>query len=74
MNEPFVSDKFDMEDIRRIRDYNSKRHITMTRGEIISDVRSGADELLRKIENRKNFSTVVRFVNDKVAITKNTAF
>ena len=49
--EPIVSKKFDVEDIRRIREYNSLRHIKMTPEEIIADTKRGAErikELLQK--------------------------
>ncbi len=37
MKEPEISDRFDLEDIRKIRDYNSWRHSQMTREEIIAE-------------------------------------
>lgn len=30
MNKPIVSERFDVDDIRKIREYNSLRHINMT--------------------------------------------
>lgn len=53
MNEPYVSPDFNMEDIRRIRDYNSARHAKMTHAEIIEDNRKGAEEMLKKLAERK---------------------
>lgn len=43
MTEPIVSKKFDVEDIRKIREYNSLRHIKMT-GEIIADTKKEREE------------------------------
>ena len=37
MNKPTVSERFDVEDIRKIREYNSLRHIKMTPAEIVED-------------------------------------
>lgn len=51
MTEPIVSKKFDVEDIRKIREYNSLRHIKMTPEEIIADIKKGVEgimELFRK--------------------------
>ena len=51
MNEikkPEISSRFDVEDIRRIRDYNSQRHSKMTRSEIVEDIRKGAEEIIQK--------------------------
>ena len=52
MDKPYVSERFDLEDIRRIRDYNSSRHIAMTRAEIVADVHNGAAKLMNDIINR----------------------
>lgn len=41
MTEPIVSKKFDVEDICKIREYNSLRHIKMTPEEIIADTKKG---------------------------------
>lgn len=53
MNEPYVSPEFNMDDIRRIRDYNSARHIKMTYEEIELDIQKGADEFLKKLADAK---------------------
>lgn len=53
MNKPMVSNRFDVEDIRKIREYNSLRHITMTRAEIVEDTKKGAVELLKKMKENK---------------------
>lgn len=56
MTKPIVSKDFNLEDIRKIREYNSLRHVQMTPGEIIEDTRKGAAivlEKLRKIEQVK---------------------
>lgn len=53
MSEPYISPAFDMEDIRRIRDYNSARHSKMTHAEIIEDNRKGAEEMIKRIAKYK---------------------
>ena len=35
IKKPEISSRFDAEDIRKIRDYNSQRHSRMTRSEIV---------------------------------------
>lgn len=37
MEKPEISERFDLEDIRKIRDYNSWRHSQMTHEEIIDE-------------------------------------
>ena len=44
MTEPIVSKNFDVEDIRKIREYNSLRHIKMTLEEIIADTKKERKE------------------------------
>ena len=48
IRKPDISERFDVEDIRKIRDYNSQRHANMTHKEIVEDFRSGAEEIIRK--------------------------
>ena len=45
---PKISDRFDVDDIRKIRDYNSYRHLQMTREEVIKDIKTGAQEVIEK--------------------------
>ena len=48
MNEtPAISSKFDVDDIRKIREYNSIRHLGMTRAEIVEDTKAGAADLMQ---------------------------
>ena len=50
MTEPIVSKKFDIEDIRKIREYNSLRHIKMTPEEIIADTKKGAERIMELLQ------------------------
>ena len=53
LNEPVISNRFDVEDIRKIREYNSLRHIKMTSEEIIDDTRKGAERILKLLQAGK---------------------
>ena len=53
MNKPIVSERFDVEDIRKIREYNSLRHIKMTPAEMVEDTKKGAAELLARLKEHK---------------------
>ncbi len=46
MTKPIVSKDFNLEDIRKIWEYNSLRHVRMIPREIIGDTRKGAVALL----------------------------
>ena len=48
MEKPIISESFNLDDIRKIRDYNSWRHSQMTTEEIIVDIRKGAEEFQKK--------------------------
>lgn len=50
MTKPVVSKDFNLEDIRKIREYNSLRHIQMTHEEIIEDNRKGAAVVLELLQ------------------------
>lgn len=53
MSEPVISDRFDVDDIRKLREYNSLRHIQMTPEEIIADTKKGAERIRKMIQERK---------------------
>lgn len=53
MNEPSISERFDLEDIRKIRTYNASRYEHMTPAEIIADTKAGAAALLKLMKNQK---------------------
>lgn len=53
MTKPMVSDNFSVEDIRKIREYNSLRYVRMTPKEIVDDTRKGAEPVLKMLEERK---------------------
>lgn len=54
MEYPYISPRFDVEDIRRLREYNSYRHANMTHEEIIADIQEGAAPGIKALENLKN--------------------
>ena len=49
MERPVLSPDFTIEDIRKLRDYNSYRHSQMTAEEIMADTAKGANEVLKHI-------------------------
>ena len=50
MKKPAVSDFFNVDDIRRIREYNSSRHMDMTEEEILDDIKKGAVGIINKMK------------------------
>ena len=50
MTKPVVSKDFNLEDIRKIREYNSLRHVQMTLKEIIEDTKKGAT--MKKVQRQ----------------------
>ncbi len=53
IKEPEISERFDLEDIRKIRAYNAARYEHMTPAEIVADTRDGAADLLEVMKKRK---------------------
>lgn len=54
MKKPTVSDFFNVEDIRKVREYNSLRHARMNAEDIVDDTKKGAMELLSEMKRRKD--------------------
>ena len=50
MEKPVLSPDFTMEDLYKLREYNSLRYSKMTSEEIIADIRKGAQKGLAKME------------------------
>jgi len=48
IKKPEISSRFDVDDIRKIRDYNSQRHSRMSHAEVIADIKKGANEVIQK--------------------------
>jgi|GEM_PF-1374341 len=46
MDTPEMSNRFDAEDIRKLREYNSLRHSKMSHKEILDDIRQGAESFM----------------------------
>ena len=53
IKEPEISERFDLEDIRKIRAYNAARYEHMTPAEIVADTRAGTADLLEIMKKRK---------------------
>jgi len=53
MEPPKLSSRFDVDDIRKLRDYNSWRHNQMTPEEANEDIHRNAQEFLRELEAYK---------------------
>ncbi|MCM1039052.1 MAG: hypothetical protein NC314_05430 [Roseburia sp.] len=53
-NELEISERFDLNDIRKIRAYNASRYEYMTPAEIVADTKAGAAELLEMLNKKKS--------------------
>ncbi|MCD7708265.1 MAG: hypothetical protein LUI02_00150 [Clostridiales bacterium] len=42
-----ISERFDVDDIRRIRTYNAERYSNMSPSEIVSETHQGAEKVLK---------------------------
>jgi len=60
MDKPILSDKFTMDDLYKIREYNSLRWKDMTLEELKADMKPAVDEFnerIKKIRNEKGILT-----------------
>lgn len=53
MKELRLSERFDLNDIRKLREYNAARYEKMTPEEIVAETKAGAAELLDRMRQRK---------------------
>ena len=51
MEAPEISNRFDAEDIRKLREYNSLKHSKMSHKEILDDIRQGAESFMMEFTN-----------------------
>ncbi len=54
LKEPELSPRFDVEDIRKLREYNSIRHSNMTAAEVIAELEADTAELVEKLRKNGN--------------------
>lgn len=50
---PKISERFDINDIRKIREYNSTHFLDMTPAEIVAETKAGAEKVLKLLEAQK---------------------
>ena len=48
LEKPIISDRFDVADIRKIREYDAERHSHMTTDEIIAEVNGNAEKMIKQ--------------------------
>ena len=48
-----ISERFDIDDIRKIRSYNAERYAGMTPAEIVAATRAGAEKVLKYLESHE---------------------
>lgn len=52
--EPEISERFDINGIRRIREYNAARYLGMSPVEIVADTKASAEKVLQLMEESVN--------------------
>ena len=51
MKFPNLSERFDAEDIRKLREYNSLRHSKMSHKKILDDIQQGAESFMSEFNS-----------------------
>jgi uncharacterized protein YebE (UPF0316 family) len=59
MEKPVLSPDFTMEDLYKLREFNSLRHVGMTADEVIADINKGAREALEIMARLKREKELV---------------
>ena len=59
MKKPEISEKFTIEDIHSIREYNAKRRKKLTMKERLKDIKENANECEKDIEKYKKAKMVI---------------
>ena len=57
--EPVLSDKFTLEDIRALRDYNSQRHLKMSIEQIVAERKESSEWFAHEMSERKKKSQAI---------------
>ena len=57
---PEISNRFDVNDIRIIRDYNSQCHAAMTSAEIADEVRTAAEKIIKEYNLQVTYAQKLR--------------
>ena len=60
LKKPELSPRFDVEDIRKLREYNSLRHINMTAEEYIAELKADTADIIEQLKKSGNVIEVVR--------------
>jgi len=58
MEKPILSPNFSIEDLWKLREYNSLRHIDMASDELKEDIRKSASEMQKRIEQLRKENVV----------------
>lgn len=58
MTKPILSPRFDVDDIQKLREYNSMRHIKMTPAEIVAETKKATDEIIAQLMEGGNVQRI----------------
>ena len=58
MNKPVLSPRFDVDDIQKLREYNSLRHIKMTPAEIVAETKKATKDIIERLTKSGNVKRV----------------
>ena len=58
MKKTELSQRFDVEDIRKLREYNSLRHINMTADEVIAEIHADTADIIEQLVKNGNVTRI----------------
>ncbi len=59
MTKPVLSPRFDVDDIQKLREYNSMRHIKMTPSEIVEETKAATAKIIEQLMKDGNVKRVL---------------
>ena len=58
MTKPVLSPRFDVDDIQRLREYHSLRHIQMTPAEIVAETKNATESIIARLVKGGNVKRI----------------
>ena len=58
LKKPELSRRFDVEDIRKLREYNSLRHINMTADEVLAELHADTAAIIEQLVKNGNVTRI----------------
>ena len=59
ITKPVLSPRFDVDDIQKLREYNSLRHLKMTPAEIVEETKQATADIIERLVKNGNVQRII---------------